>query len=162
MGAALMPRDITTFAREQIFATTSDQAFLVLATVRHEPTNTVFRVVNNTENIISRGEEFVAYPFSLILPSESGEGIGAATFEIDNVDLTLIDMLRGAIQAPRMDIEVILSSIPDVVEIGVYDIAMREVTWDVSTIRGKLLNEDVLSSGFPGYSYTPAEWQGLF
>jgi hypothetical protein len=157
-----MPRALTNFARQNMYASTTDEAFLILATIRHEPTSTILRVVNNTENIVSRGNTFEAYPFSLILPAESGEGIGAATFEIDNVDLTLVDMLRAAIEAPRVDIEVILASVPNEIEIGIYDLAMREVTWDATTITGKLLNEDILSAAFPSFGYTPKEWQGLF
>ena len=157
-----MTRAMSNFARENMLSTSSDEAFLVLVTIRHAATGTLLRAVNNTEQIISRGDTFEPYPFSFILPQETGEGIGVATFEIDNVDLVLIDMLRSAVTAPRVDIEIILGSLPDVVEIGIYDLALREVSWDASVIRGKLLNEDLLSTGFPSYSYVPTEWQGIF
>ena len=157
-----MPRALSTFALKQAFATTSDQAWLVLCTIRHDPTATLLRVVNNTVDIVSRGNTFTAYPFKLMLPTETGEGIGSARIEIDNVDLSLVNMLRGAVEAPLVTIEVILSSYPDTVELSVPNLRLRQVTWDANSIQGTLLNEDLLSAGWPGYIYDPIEWPGLF
>ncbi len=141
---------------------TSNVAFLVLLTIRHDPSMSLFRAVNNDEDIISRGMTFTAFPFELSLPVESGEELGVAKLSIDNTDLILVDMLRAATAAPRVDIEVILSSARDTVEIAIKDLAMRNVEWDASTITAQLYNENFLNMGFPGDSYDPQEWQGLF
>lgn len=157
-----MPRALSSYAIQQAFALTSNDAWLVLCTISHPPTSTLFRVVNNTVDIVSRGLTFTAYPFKLTLPQETGEGIGAATLQIDNVDRALVDMLRNAVVAPTVKLEVILSTYPDQVEITIPSLALRQVTWDATSIRGTLLSEDLLSAGFPGYIYDPIEWAGLF
>lgn len=157
-----MPRKMSSYAKSQAFAMSSGEAWLILVTIRHEQTGTLLRVVNNTEDVTSRGNVYTAYPFKFTLPLETGEGIGVAEFEIDNVELTLISMLRAAIEAPRLDIEVILSGRPDTVELSVFNLALRQVTWDAQTIKGTLVNEDLLSTSYPGYMYDPQEWAGLF
>lgn len=157
-----MPRNISSFALGQAYRTSSNEVFLVALTIRHQPTNTLFRVVNNSENIVSRGEVFTAYPFELTLPVESGEEIGIAQLTIDNIDLTLIDMLRAATVPPRVDIEVLIASRPDIVEISLLDLGMKDVSWDKLAITARLYNEDILSAGYPAQIYEPLEWQGIF
>ena len=157
-----MPRALSSYAHQQAYALTSGDAWLVLCTITHPPTGTTLRVVNNTVDITSRGQVFTAYPFKITLPHETGEGIGSATLQIDNVDLALVDMLRSAVIAPTVKIEVVLSTYPDQVEIAIPSLALRQVTWDATSIRGTLLSEDLLSAAFPGYIYDPIEWPGLF
>ena len=157
-----MPRALSTYFRKQMNSPNGQDPFLVLLTVRYQPTKTVFRAVNNNENITSRGNVYTAYPFQLALPTESGEEIGRASITIDNTDLTLVDMLREATEAPRIDIEVIAASKPDAVEIAILDLALRNVTWDANTITGELLTDNFLNQTFPGDVYSPLEWQGLF
>lgn len=157
-----MPRALSTHFRKEMNNPNAQDPFLVLLTVRYAPTKTVFRAVNNNENITSRGNVYSAYPFQLALPTESGEEIGRATITIDNTDLALVDMLREATEAPRIDLEVICASQPDQVEIGILDLALRNVRWDANQISGELLTDDFLSQTFPGDIYSPLEWQGLF
>lgn len=157
-----MPRQLSQNALAGLYASTTDEVYLVLATIRHEPTASLLRVVNNTTDIVSRGMHFVAYPFTLTLPSESGTEIGTAIFEIDNVEQLLIDTLRAATSAPRVDIEVVLAANPDLVEIASTDMALRQVNWDASSIKGQLQNDDILSQRFPAHTYSPDQFQGLF
>lgn len=157
-----MPRALTPYFRKQMNSPNGQDPFLVLLTVRYAPTKTVFRAVNNNADITSRGNVYSAYPFQLALPTESGEEIGRASISIDNTDLALVDLLREATEAPRIDLEVIAASKPDTVEIGILDLALRNVKWDANTISGELLTDDFLSQTFPGDVYTPLEWQGLF
>lgn len=157
-----MPRSLSNAFRVASNRLQTDVAFLILLTIRYSPSKTIYRVTDNTEDIVSRGETYTAYPFALQLPVESGEEIGIAQLTIDNVDLLLVDMLREAEEAPRVDIEVVLSSAVDVVEIAVLDLALRDVQWDASTITAKLFNEDFLSQSFPSDIYNPQEFAGLF
>ncbi len=157
-----MPRPASAAFSSAANALTTSEAFLALLTIRYPPTGETYRVVNDLHDVVSRGETFTAYPFKLTLPIESGEEIGVADLEIDNVELILINMLRQATTAIRVDIEVILSSDPDQVEISIPDLALRSCDWDSQTIKAKLANEDLLSKGFPPDLYNPQEYQGIF
>lgn len=157
-----MSRALSVNFRRNANDPTTNVAFLALLTVRYSPTKTIYRVVNNNENVISRGMTFTAMAFDLQLPAESGEEMGVARLVIDNVDQTFTDLLREATIAPRVDIEIILTNSPDFVELVVFDLALRDVTWNSQTISGSLYNEDFLSQAYPGFFYLPPEWQGLF
>ena len=149
-------------ARTAMLALTTPEAFLVLVTIRHAPTDEVFRVVANTAPIVSRGETFLPYAFRFALPTESGEEIGQASFEIDNVDLLLIDMLRRASVPAEFMIEIVLASAPDQVELSVSDLLLREVEWNAQTISGKLMHDDILNQRFPRDVFDPLQYPGLF
>ena len=157
-----MPRPLSIAFRRNSNDPQTNVAFFALLTIRYEPTDTTYRVVNNNEDVNSRGKVFTAYGFELSLPIESGEQIGVASLTIDNVDQLLIDMLRAATEAPRIDIEIVLSNSPDYVELSVLDLALRDVSWDATTITAQLYNEDFLSQAYPSFVYNPAEYAGLF
>ena len=63
---------------EAAYAQETGSVVLILATITHRELNTPLRIVNNTEAITSRGNEFVAFPFEAVLPTETDEEPGAA------------------------------------------------------------------------------------
>lgn len=157
-----MPRPFSAPARIALQAPATAEAFIPLVTITHDPTGDVFRVCRNTEPLTSRGLTFAAYAFELTLPVESGEEIGNVTFRLDNTDMLLVDMLRRATDPAHFLIELVLASAPDVVEYSVADLLLREVSWDASTINGKLMLDDVLNQQFPKDVFDPIQYAGLF
>lgn len=157
-----MPRALSPQALIAIFSPSTDQAFIPLVTIRHAPTGDVFRVCANTEDIVSRGQRFAAYAFQVTAPVESGEEIGNVEFQLDNVTLLLVDMLRRITAPAAFLIEVVLASDPDYVEYTIADLLLREVTWNATTISGKLMLDDVLNQRFPRDVYDPIQYAGLF
>ena len=157
-----MPRVFTAQAVQAMLAASTPEAFIALVTITHAATGEVFRVCMNTEPVVSRGETFAAYAFRFQLPAESGEEVGQVEFEIDNTDLLLIDMLRRITSPAEFLIEIVLASAPDVVELAVADLVLREVTWDAVAVRGKLLLDDVLNQRFPKDVFDPIQYPGLY
>lgn len=157
-----MPRVFTAAAVQAMLAQSTPEAFLALVTIAHPPTGDVFRVVMNTEAVVSRGNSFAPYAFKFSLPAESGEEVGQVAFEIDNTDLLLVDMLRRITSPAEFLIEIVLASAPDVVELAVADLVLREVSWDAVTIRGNLMLDDVLNQRFPKDVYDPIQYAGLY
>lgn len=162
VGAAVSTRAFSNAARAAIIAPSTNEAFIPLLTVEHAPTSDIFRVCLNTEPIVSRGNTFFPYGFRFNLPTESGEEVGQVTIEIDNTDLLLVDMLRRATAPPVCLIEVVLASNPNIVELTVADLVLREVSWNASTISGKLIQDDVLNQRFPKDVYDPVQFSGLY
>ena len=157
-----MPRPFSPAARIALQSPATQEAFIPLVTITHAPTGDVFRVCRNTEALTSRGEEFAAYAFDLSLPVESGEEIGNVNFRLDNTDALLVDMVRRITEPAQFLIEVVLASAPDIVEYSVADLLLREVTWDATTITGKLMLDDVLNQQFPKDVFDPIQYAGLF
>ena len=53
-----------------IYQTSTDNALLWLLTIT--TSNEIIRLVNNMEDIVSRGNKYTAYPFNISLPVEDG------------------------------------------------------------------------------------------
>jgi len=149
-------------ARQAVNAQETNEVFLLLLTLDHEDLAEPIRVVNNTEDVTSRGMTFVAYPFEIALPDEDPESVARVSLRIDNVDREIVRNLR-AIQAPlSVALEVVMASSPDTVEAGPFNMTLVAAEYDALTVTGELAFEDVLNEPFPGQSYVPSEYPGLF
>lgn len=143
-----------------IFQSTTDEAFFWLLTITSA--DETLRVVNNMEDITSRGNVFTAYPFDISLPVEDGSKQLSLTLTIDNVDQVLIEALRGFLEPPTMTLELVLSSDVDTVEKRIDFLRLANVEYDQLQIRGQLQPNNVLSNAFPASNYDPAQFPSLF
>ncbi|MDH3997702.1 MAG: DUF1833 domain-containing protein [Desulfuromonadales bacterium] len=157
-----MRRNLSLTAREAIYAQQTDQVFLLLLTIDHADLTTPIRVANNNEAIVSRGDNYVAYPFQINLPPDRDEQISQVTLSIDNVDRQIVQAVRSLGSSPSVSLEVILASDPNYVEAGPFDFSLKSVDYDALTVSGTLGFEDLLNEPFPGDTFSPAEFPGLF
>jgi hypothetical protein len=74
----------------------------------------------------------------------------------------MVDMLRRVVTPVQVKIELVLASQPDTIEMVIEDLFLREVNWNISSISGKLMIEDMLNAGFPADIYEPRTFQGIF
>ncbi len=157
-----MSRTLSQAARRAINAEATGEVFLLLLTIEHEELAAPIRVVNNTENVVSRGELYVAYPFEIALPGEDPESVARVSLRIDNVDRQIVQALRP-VQAPlSVALEVVLAGSPDTVEAGPFTLTLIAAECDAFVVTGELAFEDVLNEPFPGHSYIPSDYPGLF
>lgn len=152
-------RTLSTNARAALYAAQSDEVWLQLLTVEHSAIATPIRIVANTENIVSRGETYTAFPFQISLPATSAESVELV---VDNVTRELIEEVRGIDTPLTLTLEVVLASAPDTVEAGPFAFQSRAVEYDVQRMRFTLAYEPLLQEPFPAYTYTPLDYPGLF
>lgn len=157
-----MPRALSGKALSAVLAQETSEAFLMLATFTHVPSSESYRVVLNTENIVSRGNTYTATYFELNLPEESDRAPQGCTISIDNTGLDLVYVLRQITEPLKVTIELVLASQPDIVELSLVDLILREVTWDVSRVTGTLVSDDPLNQKFPAHIYEPRTFAGVF
>lgn len=143
-----------------IYQTSTDNALLWLLTIT--TSNEIIRLVNNMEDIVSRGNKYTAYPFNISLPVEDGSKELSLTLTIDNVDQLLVEALRGFLEPPVMKLELVLSSDFDTVEKKIDFLRLSNVEYDALQIRGSLKPNNVLGNSFPATSYDPAQFPSLF
>ena len=157
-------RNFSSTGYQSILAQTSDEVWLVLLTIDHESLENPFRVVNNNEDIVSRSETFVRYPFDITLAEDTLESQPSVQVTFDNVDRLLTDTLRSLSGPATFTVEIIRASEPDLVEMAVNDLIMRAADWDASSISITLEVEDVFSAAFPSASptFNPKQFPGLF
>ncbi len=153
---------LSTAAKTAAFSQDTGEAFLILLTIDHADFTVPIRVVNNTEDVTSNGEVYVAFPFSLTLPDEDENREVTAKLTIDNVSREITQALRLIGSPPTIDVSVIRAAAPNTLEISLPTFIMRDVVWDVTTVSGELVLGDITTEPYPQLSFTPGQFAGLF
>lgn len=156
-----MSRALSAQAVRELLAQESGEAFLQLLTLTH-PQMTTVRVVNNTQNVTSRGNVYTAFPFSITLPADVVDELPGLTLSISNVDRQLVDELRTLMDPITVTLEIVSASTPDTVEVGPFDFEMLQVRIAVDRITGTLMTDPLLQEPFPATTYNPKDFPGLF
>ncbi len=139
----------------------SPVAWLFLLTIKTKG-NAPLRLVNNNEPITSRGNVYEPFPFALVLPEDTGDQLPKVSLSISNISGEIIKAIREQQDPPEISCELISSAYPDVVEKTLDFLQLRTVSYDAITITGQLEVVNVLTKGFPGESYDPVHFPGLF
>lgn len=158
-----MSRPLSQIAIESSQAQATDETWLTLLEIVHPKLTPSIRVANNTEDVVSRGETFVAFPFEVVLQTDDGEHLPQISLTIGNVDRTLVEAIRSIEDPPSVNLSVILASRPDNPEIEIQKMTLREVTYDAFSITATLLAEDLLNQRHPRDMISTASgYRGLF
>lgn len=154
-------RNFPADVRTEMEAPQTAEVFLVLLTIAADGF-ALGRFVNNNEDVVSRGETFLAFPFELAMPTDDDERVPEATLRIDNIAGEVLDALRGLDTAPEVVLEMVRAADPDEILLAVPFLRLRQVSIDAAVLTGKLAIDNVLFQQYPADDYTPAEWRGLF
>jgi hypothetical protein len=158
-----MSRTLSNQLLAEFYGQESGNPFLTLFTITDPAFPLIpIRLVNNTVDVVSRGNTFTAFPISIVLPSDDGETAREVTLEIDNTSLELIEELRSVTGILELKVEMILITQPDSVQISLEELKLRNITYNKSKISAKLYMDDFLSSEMASERYVPTIFKGLF
>lgn len=157
-----MSRNITPQTRAAIYAPETDEVFIILLTLHHAGMEAPLRVCSGGQEVTSRGEAFVAYPFALTLPEDEDGRAPRARLSIDNVDRQIVAAVRGLTSSPQVLIEIIRAAAPDVVEATFEDFRFTNITYDSRAVTGDLTVEDFTAEPYPAASFSPSLFPGIF
>ena len=157
-----MSRVVSPAAQIAILANETAEAVLILLEITEASLDEPIRVVQNNENITSRGNVYAGYPFEIDLPAESTEISRSVKLEIDAVDQQIIQAVRQAGERADVRMEVVLSSTPDIVEAGPFDFKLRSVQFDHQTVTGDLVFSEIETRKSPAHSFTSHLFPDLF
>jgi hypothetical protein len=148
--------------QESAFAEATGEVWLVLLTIEHADLAEPLRFVNNTENITSNGDAFLAFPFDYVAPDEGNEGAGIGRIRIDNVDRQIAQTIRELQTAPTVTVQIVLASDPDTIERELGDLVLASASWDKFEVSADL--SPLRDHDEPGCSwrFTPGEAPALF
>lgn len=139
----------------------TDEVFLTLITISHDSLTGPMYIVDHYDSIISNGVTYAGFPFQITLPDSGGEKPPRAQIKIDNIDRSIISTLRGLLTPPMLQIDVVLASQPDVVEMSFGHLTLENIQYDSMEITGELAYENILVEPYPGISYTPDLFPGM-
>jgi len=143
------------------------EAWITLLSIAHPDLATMpeiggtIRFAHHPVDIVSRGATYRAAYFEVSLPDDAEE-VPRVTLRVENVDRLIADALRAIASAPTVTLEVVLGSTPDVIEAGPYELTLRRVDVDAVFVEGELVYDDMLNEPYPGDSFTPDKYPGLF
>ena len=158
-----MPRNLSNKALQEIFSQNSSDPFLFLITFTHPNyLGQFFRFVNDLQNLTSRGNVFSAMAVKLTLPIEDGNSIPTITLEMDNVPLTIMTELRAQTAPFSVNIELVLASQPDILEMELSDMLLTKLNYSAEKLTGTLISDNLFAQKIPGSIYSPQHFPGLF
>lgn len=155
-----MSNEISNELKQQLFSQESDDPFLALVTLTH--TTFTARLVNNSTDISSNGFLFQAFPMKIRLPMDDGETARDFSIEFDNVAMELITNLRSVTGDIGVKIQLILASMPDVIQMEYTDLAIRSVTYNSQRISARVVLDSFLAVEMTSERYTPTNFPGMF
>ncbi|USZ48140.1 DUF1833 family protein [Halomonas sp. DN3] len=100
-------RSISADTMRELFAQNSGAMMLACVQFTHAQMSEPARIVNNTENIQFNGQTYIGLPFELTLPSDTEERIPTVEMRVDNVDRTLVDLLRSVDSPPGVRLDIV-------------------------------------------------------
>ena len=141
---------------------TTEEVFLWLLTIQHQESDTTFRLVNNLDDVVSRGNTYMAFPFQFVLPEDDGETLPTIQISVDNVSLELIEIIRTYGTGITITSEIIMASAPDNVEYSIDDLSLVDATYNSQSITLTAQIQDLLNQRFPADDYLPRTFPGMF
>lgn len=157
-----MSRPLSTAARTAIYSPETDEVFLVLLRITEASLAEPIRVVHNTEDIVSRGDTYVAFQFAFEFPAETGDAPRAVRIQLDAVDRQIIEAIRSALGQPTVELEVVLASDPDTVEAGPWVMRLENASYDAVSVTGEINFEGVERTRSTNHAYTAHNFPDLF
>ena len=140
----------------------TEKVFLHLLTIEVAG-GAVLRFADNNQNVTSRGDEFIAAGFTLILPEQAGDAPRPCRLAIDNTDLSIFQAIKQAAgRDVSVTVRVVMADTPDICERGPLKYRLRNVRADKETISGEVHDFYLNDRKFPRDTYAPRDFGGLF
>ena len=134
---------------------------LVLLKIEHADLATDILVANNNENVTSGGDEYVGFPFDIVLPDSVEDAAPRAKLRIDNVSREIVEAIRTISSPPSVSIKVVRQDSLDVVEYEFVGMILRIADFNALSVSGDLEFEDLTRETYPAYTFNPANFQGI-
>ena len=111
---------------------------------------------------VSRGNTYQFLPFSITLPDDVSERSPVARIQLDNVDRRLVTLIRSITSPPSVNIEVVLISTPNVVEMSWPNFQMKSAPYNAGSMTIELSIDALTDEPFPGDSFDSSGFPALF
>lgn len=147
---------------EAALSPNTGEVALFLLTFDHVTFTTPIRLVNNLDDISSRGNNYQAFPLDLVLPPDDGDTLPQVQITCQNASLELIDEIRKVPGPMSVKIELILASSPDYIEASIENMRVASVNYDKTTVQMICTVDDLLNTSFPKHKFLPSSHPGLF
>jgi len=156
-----MGRSIDQIFRSAAYAPETGEAGIILLEISHPELNPTIYLAGNAQIVTSHGNDYLPYPFNIVLPNEQSDQMPTATIEIDNIHHGILKGLRALSTPPSIGLHIVVASDPDKWQLSL-DLTMIQAKYDQLTISCTLSWEKYLDEPYPGHSVTPGFFPAVF
>ncbi|MBB3523076.1 DUF1833 family protein [Rhizobium sp. BK456] len=167
-----MARNLSPGFIAALYSQESDEVIICLLTVTHDDLEEPIYLSSDATTRLSddplvygtesRGEQYIFLPFDFTLPDDRGDSPPRVQLTMDNIDRSLVTILRSFQTPPSIMLEIILASDPDAVEITMPLLQMSDATIEDHTISVTLVADGLINEPHPAGQFTPGAFPGLF
>ncbi len=160
-----MARNTSTLFKTMVNAQETGEVLLALVIIDHPSiVGGPLRVVQDLQDLTSNGNVYTAFPFQVTMPADTDEGPAKVMLTLDNIDRQMTVAIRSISpdSSPSVTIQLVVASTPDVVEIEMAGLTLRNITGDAFTIEGELRMDEEDLIAFPEGAFTPQHFPGVF
>lgn len=166
-----MSRPVSNAFKQAIFSQQTSEVFIILMTIDNDTFDVPIRVASDpfedlpdagVKGVVSRGNEFLYLPFTIQLPIQDDTQTAKAQISVDNISREIIAAARSAGSALKIDLEIVLASDVDNVELSVEGFKLQTLNYDAFTISGEISIDYYDLEPFPAKRFTPTDFEGLF
>lgn len=166
-----MSRPVSNAFKNAVYAAQTKEAFILLATISHPSFTDDIRVASDSyellpnagvRGVVSRGQEYLYLPFTILLPQQDETGVSRASISMDNISREMVRAVRNANSALTITVEVVLSSDVDTPEVSIQDFKLEKVSYDAFTISGDISVEYFDLEPYPWARFVPSLFPGMF
>lgn len=158
-----MARAYSSAYKSTLAGTSAPEAPLILLEIQHSGLSVPVRVVNDTLDITSNGNLFIAAPFRCELPDDFESQLPKARLAIDNVARELMYWIEASNGAGGTTVRFmqVMRSRPDLIEWEI-TMSLYNVRATFAEISGELGFENLFSRPASSVTYRPETAPGLF
>lgn len=159
-----MPRNVSLPMMRAMLSQTTDELPLTILVIDHDTLDEPIRLVADTANLTRSDGVYIALPFQINLPLDSGDQIPSVQLVVDNIDpqRALALAVQEMTSPATITLSVVLRSSPNTIEAGPYAFRMESVVRTVETITISLSQQNFMQEPFPSGAFSPALYPGLF
>lgn len=154
-------RSIPAATRQNIESEESASEYIVLLELRHPSIGSdVIRLANALTDIVSNGNTYVGFPFTLSMPDAPTNQKGQVS--VQNVDKSIGQFLLSLRSPPEVDLIVIVSTDPDVELIHARKLWLRNIQGDQLQVSGDLDIWDLATEPWPARRIEASTYPAVF
>jgi len=165
-------------AVKAMFASETPEALILLITITNPAdlanpirladgyTNRIASLTTDTDvtyGVTSNSVDYLFMPMQISLPGEQEAGAAQCSLVLNFVTREAIDIVRTYLTSPvSVQIDLVLASSPDRVETSFSGFKITNVTYNAEQITFDLNMVSLSREPFPCFTFTPANFPGLF
>lgn len=139
------------------------ESAFVLLEINHPELATPVRVVNDTQDLVSNGETYIAIPFRCTFPDDFENQLPKARLSVDNVGKELMYWIEtsGGGNGSLITISQVMRSRPDTIESSI-TMNLYNVSCNMTEVSGELGYENLFYKKAIALQYRPNNSPGIF